>query len=93
MSQAKGKLVFGLGGTPSEVRHKDGHWFMVEEVLCHLRGTARERDCWRMRVWGPMPHVPGRRGTFIMIASGSGEWDWWTLAPGPQECMCQIRSS
>jgi hypothetical protein len=79
MSEAKGKLDFGLDGSPSEVRHKDGHWFMVEEVLCHQQGTARGRDCWRMRVWGPMPYDPDTRGAFVMVARRSGEAFWWTL--------------
>lgn len=57
MSEPEGKLTFGLNYRPSEARHRNGCWFMVEEVLC-----SREGDCWRMRVWGPLPGDPGRRG-------------------------------
>ncbi len=56
---------------------------MVEEVLC-----GRERDCWRMRVWGPLPGNPGERGKFVMTARGTGDSVWWEIAPGPQECEC-----
>jgi hypothetical protein len=93
MAEAEGEIVFGLGGRPSEVTHRAGHWFMVQQVLCgHGTGTgtgnkqrARPGDAWRMCVFGRLPGDPGRRGSFVLVAEGTGRWPWWLLrqAEGP----------
>ena len=89
---ARHRSYFGADYRPTQVHHRDGHWFMVEEILCHRKGaddhTATVGDCWRMRVWGPLPGAPDHRGAFTMVARNTGDPYWWSLTPGPETCEC-----
>jgi hypothetical protein len=81
---AEGRFSVGANGQPTEIHHRDGHWFMVEEVLCHH--TWRDGTCWRMRVWGALPGNPTARGHFIMIALQTGPLGRCIIGRGECEC-------
>jgi hypothetical protein len=74
------------------VRHRDGHIWTVQEILCEWKhpGTAPDHlaepgvvRCKRPRVLGPLPGDTARRGEFI-----SRPQHLWLISPGPQGCAC-----
>jgi|SRR5215472_1796810 len=97
MPGAKGTLTFDADRSPQRVHHASGLFWNVGAVLCHWQHPApagrrlRMRgivECWRMRVWGPLPGEPGRNGEFTMTARTRGNRPGWLLSPGPGECEC-----
>ncbi|HUY52533.1 MAG TPA: hypothetical protein VMV92_43670 [Streptosporangiaceae bacterium] len=97
---AGGSLSFGSNFEPKGVTHRDGHTWLVKQVLCTWKhpGSAPEQFrlpdvtwCWRMLISGPLPGDPGRSGDFVMRATGRGNRPGWELSPGQEHCECPAR--
>jgi hypothetical protein len=97
MPTAGGRLSHGTDFRPSRVYHRDGHAWLVTEVMCHWEHPASAPawvtlscmvECWRLRVSGPLPGDPGQHGAFTMTARTAGNRPGWELEPGPEACEC-----